>query len=336
VDGDPPDEEEEEELPLLSPARVLRALRGALDHLKLALKGKAAKGDVRAAGRRATCHTSEARGREVRCRPASEIPAEGLAFLPSVTAALLREPHRRPPRLRAADLRIWVRQGRAPLTILLIADVSASTRHFLDPAAKVLSILYRDAYRNRDLLGLVAIEDDVVRTVNHPSRNLRVVLGNLTRLVPSGTTPLAEALERGLQVFRREKRRQPLFNPMAILLSDGHPEPFERTHEDLFEEPVYREVVAVAARYRREGIPVVVINPAHDRFPDGRLWWGTRLGMKIAAVSGGRYHGIPPPKLDSERAARKSFGRRLAADAEALQTILLDFENRPVDSLTGL
>jgi len=259
-----------------------------------------------------------------------------MAFLPSVTAALLRAPHRRPPRLTAADLRIWIRQGRAPLTIVLIADVSASTRHFLEPAAKVLSILYRDAYRNRDLLGLVAIEDDAVKIVSHPSRNLQVVLGSLTRLVPSGTTPLAEALEKGLQVFRREKRRQPLFNPLAILLSDGHPEPFERTRADLFEEPIYREVLAAAARYRRERIPVVVINPAHDRFPDGRLWWGTRLGMRIAAVSRGKYHGIPPPKLDSARAARKSFGRRLAEDARELRTILMDFENRSVDSFTGL
>jgi magnesium chelatase subunit D len=338
VDGDPEEEEaqpDDVETPLLSPARVFRAIKGALDHLKLALRGRPSRRETRASGRRAASFTSETRGREIRCRPAAGLPAEGLAFLPSVQAALLRAPHRRPLRLTAADLRIWVREGRAPLTILLIADVSASTRHFLEPAARVLSILYRDAYRNRDLLGLVAIEDDAVRTVNHPSRNLRVVLGNLTRLVPSGTTPLADALERGLQVLRRERRRQPIFNPLAILLSDGHPEPFERTREDLFEEPVYREVIAAASRYRRDRIPIVVINPAHDRFPDGRLWWGTRLGMRVAEVSRGRYHGIPPPKQDSERAARRTFGRRLAEDAESLRTILLDFENRPVDSFTG-
>jgi Mg-chelatase subunit ChlD len=339
VDGDPAGdagEREAEENPLLSPARVFRALKGALDHIKLAIRGKSAKREIRGTGRRASSFTSESRGREIRSRPAARGPVAGLAFLPSVTAALLREPRRRPPRPGPGDLRTWVREGRAPLTMLLIADVSASTRHFLEPTAKVLSVLYRDAYRNRDLLGLVAIEKDVVRIVNHPSRNLRVVLGNLIRLVPSGATPLAEALERGLQVFRRERRRQPLFNPLAILLTDGHPEPFARTVDDRFEEPVYREVIAVAERYRRERIPIVVINPAHDRFADGTPWWGTRLGMRIARVSRGRYHGIPPPKASGEHGARKSLGRRIMEDTDSIRTILVDFENRPLDSFRGL
>jgi hypothetical protein len=55
--------------------------------------------------------------------------------------------------------------------------------------------------------------------------------------------------------------------------------------------------------------------------------------MRVAAITGGKYHGIPPPR--TPKAGKKLWGRRLSDDARQLRTILHDFEGRPADSFTG-
>jgi len=301
-------------------------------------------------GKRAATFTSESRGRPIRFRPATVVSAQNFAVLPTVRTALIRQQGQMPLKLIRSDLQMWVRLGKAPLTMLLIADVSASTYHFLEPAARIISILYRDAYRNRDTLGLIAIQKNSVHVINHPSRNLKRVLGNLTRLSPSGNTPLAEALEKALEVFKQVRQRQPFYNPVAILLSDCHPEPLTATYKNLFEEPAYQKAIQQAKLFRKNKIPIIVINPAHGRFSEhkgGELWWGTQLGIKIAQISGGKYHGIPHGHYE---AALKGFDsethkqvlwkenlmkRYIEQDSQHVGNMLLDYRDRPVDSFTG-
>lgn len=312
-------------------------MKGLVDHLKVKIARRPPKRVQTKVGRRASSFTSESRGRTIRHRRPRTFPPRNLAFLPTVREAVLRAGPRLPVRLRLDDLREWVRQGRAPLTILLIADMSASTAWFMEPAARMLSVLYRDAYRGRDNMGLVAIRDGNVEVLHHPTRNLRAVLGSLTRLTPSGDTPLAEALDRGLDVLKQERRRQPFVNPVAVLLSDGHPEPLVRTCESVLDEEPYRRCLLAAGRYRRARVPVIVINPGHGRFRNGDLWWGTRLAGLIAQTSGGKYYGIPR-RPSAEAAA--ALGRKLPLSAGEMQThgrmiegMILDLRDRPVDSI---
>jgi magnesium chelatase subunit D len=287
-------------------------------------------------GKRVSTFVSETRGRPVGLKIPREYPRGNLAFLPSLLAGVLRKGLRFPLRLELQDLRVWLREGKAPLTIVLIADVSASTVHFLEHTAKIISILYRDAYRKRDRLGLVAIVDGKVQIVNHPSRNLQVVLGNLTRLKPSGHTPLAEALDLALEVFKQETLRQPIYNPLAVLLSDCHPEPVSGTRENLMEEPVYKRVMSTARLFRAHKVPVIVINPAHGRFKSGILWWGTRLAIEVAALSGGKYYGIPEKRYRSPKDPIQRFMKRryFEVDAKNIHRILMDYRDRPSDLLT--
>ncbi len=290
-------------------------------------------------GKRASVFSGESRGRPVRFKIPKDYPRRNLAFLPSVRAAIISQGANFPLKLQLQDLRVWIRQGKAPLNIVLIADVSASTYHFLEPAAHIISILYRDAYRNRDQMGLVAIQEGKAKIVNHPTRNLQMVLGNLIRLSPCGLTPLAEALGRTLEVFKKERRRQAFINPLAVLLSDCHPEPIHRTKENMLDEPLYRQVMNLAVLFRRENIPIVVINPAHGRFSKDRLWWGTQLAIKIAGLSGGKYYGISPNRYDKfggfidETLWRKQLLKQKAnVDAKNIKTLLRDFQDRPISS----
>ena len=69
---------------------------------------------------------------------------------------------------------------------------------------------------------------------------------------PGALPPLAPASpERALEVVVRQRRRDPESNPVAVLLSDCHPEPLTRTVDSILDEPPYRECVRAARHYRR-------------------------------------------------------------------------------------
>jgi len=318
---------------MLTSSKVVQALKGAFDSWKLRFRPRTKRDPrlQRTAGRRATCWTAEPRGRPVRARRPTGILRTNLALLPTVVQALLRQGPRVPLRIVRGDLREWVRQGRAPLTIVLIADISASTFHFLKPMEHVLTILYRDAYRNRDKLGLVAIQDGKTQIIAHPSRNLHIVLGALTRLAPSGMTPLADALQAGLSMLKQERRRQALFNPLAVLLSDGHPEPISSPGGDLFATDEYQAVFAAAKHFRAQKIPIVVVNPAHGRLRNGDYKWGTRLGMEVAALSRGQYYGVPEGRYERDPTffERARHNQLIELDSRNLSHLLTGYRERP-------
>jgi magnesium chelatase subunit D len=258
------------------------------------------------------------------------VPKENIAIVPSIITALVnRGMQEQAPKIRphTSDLRIWERQGRSSVTIVLITDASYSTYHFLPAVSKALSIVYRDAYRNRDRLGLIAFQKNTASIMNHPSNNLRVTLGNLARLSPSGFTPLADGLKKALDVFKQERRRNSNFIPFAILISDCFPEPITHKYEDLLEEPAYQETLKISKDFKKEKIPIVVVNPAHGKAKSGVLFGGSKLGIKIAQFSGGTYYGIPQKEAPSSAAFfAKHFQKRYTdRQAQSISKFLDDF-----------
>ena len=287
-------------------------------------------------GKRAASPTTSTRGRPTSHQKPKAIPKENIALVPSIITSLVnRGKSEGKPRikLKPSDLRIWVRQGRSSVTLILIADASFSTYHFLPAVSKSLSIVYRDAYRNRDRLGVIAFQKNSAQIMNHPTNNLRVALGNLTRLTPSGFTPLADGLRKALQVFKQEKRRSPNFIPFAVLISDCFPEPLTHKYADLLEEPAYLEALKISKDFRREKIPIVVINPAHGKSKSGDLFGGSKLGMKIAHISNGTYYGIPEKEIPSRTAPFAKYFHKRYTERQA-KTISQFLDDARVDFLT--
>lgn len=305
------------------------------DQWKIKLSKKAPPRKIRRfVGKRAASLTTFTRGRPTSYRKPKTIPKENIAFLPSIIAGLVSrgKTEGKPKiKLKPSDLKIWIRQGRNSVTLVLIVDASFSTYHFLPAVSRALSIVYRDAYRNRDRLGVIAFQKKSAQIMNHPTNNLRVALGSLASLASSGYTPLADGLRKALQVFKQENRRSPNFIPFAILLSDCFPEPLTHKYADLLEEPVYLEAMKVAKDFRRERIPIVVINPTHWKDKDGTFKSGTRLGMKIAQISNGRYYGIseketPSSKTFFARQFQKRYAERQAQNiSRFLDDVRVDF-----------
>ncbi len=283
--------------PLVSAQKVLDSLRNFIKGFQLSPSRVRPPSISRSyLGRRAPVITSQDRGRGVRYQSARSKSLSNLALIPTLISSLLNHPL---PRLgkrlkiEPADLRSWLRQYRAPMTIILVVDVSSSTAHFIPAVANALALVYRDAYRKKDKLGLIAFKENYAIVYNHPTNNFRSVLGNLSRLTPAGFTPLAKGLEKCLLMLKEEKKRNRELIGSAVLVSDCHPEPLTHQYADLMDEPAYQEVLQVAQRFVQQKVPIVVINPSHGTLKGGKLRSGARLGMRLAQITGGRYFGVP-------------------------------------------
>lgn len=196
------------------------------------------------------------------------------------------------------DLLMWQMHAKVSMTLVLIIDASASTRHFLRIIAHTLALLYRDAYRKKDKIGLIIFKENEAQILIHPTRNYQLVLGSLVRIEPSGWTPLASGLEKAYTTLKEELRREREMIPCAVLVSDCFPEPLTHKYPNLFEEPAYQDVLRIANLFQREKIPIVVINPYHN-LDDEKSNHGTKLGLSIARISNGKYFGVPKEEADN-------------------------------------
>ncbi len=195
------------------------------------------------------------------------------------------------------------------MTIILVIDASSSTRLFLPVLAQALALIYRDAYRKKDKIGLVLFQANEARILIQPTRNYQLVLGKLVKIEPAGYTPLASGLEKAFIVLKEERRREKEMLPCVVLVSDCYPEPLTHRYKDIFEEPAYKEVIQVANLYQRVKIPIIVINPYHG-VSGTELKPGTKLGMMVTRITNGSYIGISEHETDQELGSilsRRSF-----------------------------
>jgi hypothetical protein len=113
------------------------------------------------AGKRGISLTSISRGRyRFYEKPAK--PISNIALIPTIqTAAISGHINRGGTPLlqvQSNDVRTKVCTYRAPVTLVLVLDVSGSMVSSLDALAKTVSILNREAYRKRDRMALIAFK----------------------------------------------------------------------------------------------------------------------------------------------------------------------------------
>ncbi len=215
---------------------------------------------------------------------------------------------------------MWQMMSKVSMTIVMVIDASSSTRHFLQVLAQAIAIIYRDAYRKKDKIGLIVVKDNEARILIQPTRNYQLVLGRLVKIKASGLTPLASGLEKAFFTLKEAKRREREVLPCVVLVSDCYPEPITHKYKDHFQEPAYQAVIKTARILEREKIPIVVINPYHGEVK-GELKSGTKLGVMIARISKGRYFGIPEKEVDeiSRRGYIKKHAKNIAGIFDELR-----------------
>ena len=261
------------------------------------------------AGRRAQAITTLHRGRPYSWKFPQGKPTD--IHLPAtIREAARRQINREKPlgmalKISINDVRENLRSSKAPMTMVLVVDLSGSMLFNIEAVREALLKLHGDAYRCRDRVGLVALKDLSAVVVQHPITNLRVVANKLVNMHVSGFTPLAAGMYKSWEVIKEAKRRDPSTIPVMVIVTDGSANvplkkdletgEIRQIDEDLaavreYEDVAVKDVMAVSKMIRREGIHVIVVN-TNPRFY-GRETYGFVVTENIALLTRGTHHAI--------------------------------------------
>ncbi|WP_404390574.1 VWA domain-containing protein [Humibacillus xanthopallidus] len=232
------------------------------------------RGDV---GRRSPAVTSS--GRRIGATSAPSGPVHLPATIRNAAARHARPDHgaaapsSRALRVRAADLRRSVLQGKESNLVLLCVDASGSmaARKRMEAVKSAVLSLLLDAYRRRDKVGLVTFRGDGAQLTLPPTGSVDVAARRLTDLAHGGRTPLAEGLLTAYDTLRVERLRDPHRRALLVVVTDGRatsgPDAVGRA-------------ATVAGHLRRDAVDAVVLDCEAGRF---RLGLAARLAHQLGA-----------------------------------------------------
>lgn len=165
---------------------------------------------------------SKQTGRLVRARRPHGQPSIPSLSSTIVAAALRAGKTRKGERLqiRDEDIREKVFAQRAPLTIILVIDVSLSMKSSMNEVRRLVEKVEGETSGSKDRVGIVAFKDSGAVEVQTPTSNWNRIYRALARLRISGLTPLADALAKALDTIRRERMRGSNTQPLVVVISD--------------------------------------------------------------------------------------------------------------------
>ncbi|WP_432958781.1 VWA domain-containing protein [Micromonospora haikouensis] len=128
-----------------------------------------------------------------------------------------------PLRLRPADLREAVREGREGNLVLFVVDASGSmgARERMSTVKGAVLALLTDAYQRRDKVAVVAFRGAGAQTLLPATSSVLAASARLADLPTGGRTPLAEGLAAAAELLRVERLRDPRRRPLVLVLTDG-------------------------------------------------------------------------------------------------------------------
>ncbi|MDU4698700.1 MAG: VWA domain-containing protein, partial [Paenibacillus sp.] len=204
-----------------------------------------------------------------------------------------------------SDLRVKVRESRTGTALLFVVDASGSmnaAKRMKAVKGAVLSLL-RDAYRQRDSVGLVAFRDRGAELLLDITRSVELAERRLKAMPVGGRTPLVAGLEKGEVTLRTLLHKGSGLVPAMILLTDGKVNVGTASRLD-----PWPEIQAAGSRLATEGIQTMVIDTEQGF---------VRLGYarKLAEALGAQY--IRLEELEAGRIAQAV--RSLTAGTQAGQ-----------------
>ena len=263
-------------------------------------------------GKRAKVVTSVSRGRYVWHEFPKEKPWD-IALGPTIRAASPYQQVRKSPDLsvvmKPQDIRIKMREYRAPFSIVLLVDMSMSMAMSLFNLGRAIRTLHTHVYRRRDRVGLVVFKGADAFILQQPTTNLDLAIKKLWDVRTSDLTPMAAGMFKAWKTLRLEKQRNRDSILMLIILSDGIAniplkQPLSSYSRRRFLSEAQADVMDVARFLVRDGIRTVVINTSHslieysmwqDEFlkkTTRELYTPTEFLMELSKVTNGSYYGL--------------------------------------------
>ncbi|ROP40771.1 putative cobaltochelatase [Saccharothrix texasensis] len=224
---------------------------------------------------------SRARARTGRVVRPSTVDGSGLHLLGTLAAAA---PHqaargRSGPglRLRGADLRLSVREGKEGNLVLFVVDASGSmaARQRMSAVTGAVISLLRDAYQRRDKVGVVTFRGREAQVALPPTNSVDAAAARLRALRTGGRTPLADGLLRARRVLDAERVRDPRRRPLLVLLTDGR-----ATATGAGGDPM-RDALRAAGLLAADRVAAVVVDCEHGPV---RLGLAARVAGALAAA----------------------------------------------------
>jgi len=203
------------------------------------------------------------------------------------------------------DVREKSRLYKAPMTIVMVLDLSKSMVYNIEQVREAILKLHGDAYRYRDKVGVVALKGMSAEVVQHPITNLRVVANKLLQLHASGFTPLAAGMLKAWEVLEEAKRRDRSTIPVMVIVTDGNANiPLKKSLQTgevrkfdpldaaffKYEEQAVNDVISVSEMIKKKGIHTVVVNT--NPVLVGWQSSGILITKLIAKVTNGKYHEV--------------------------------------------
>lgn len=237
-----------------------------------------------------------------------------LALVPTIRAAAPYQRSRKRGglalKVELEDIRVKVREMRAPITMVLLLDMSESMISSLENVRNAILSMRDTILKRRDSVGLVIFKGEGATTLQPPTRNLGLVVRRLMEVGASDLTPLASGMFEAWRVLRNEKVKNRDIIPFLVIISDGIANiplesplsPYTRRY---YLNTAQADVIDVAYLLRRSGIRTMVINPSHnieeemlkrhrgvEEATGKRFLEPTELLMEIPKITGGYYYGI--------------------------------------------
>ncbi|GAA2792495.1 magnesium chelatase subunit D family protein [Kribbella solani] len=178
--------------------------------------------------------------------------------------------------VRAADVRLAVREGREGNLVLFCVDASGSmgTKKRMSEVKTAIVSLLLDAYQRRDTVGLVTFAGAGATVALPPTGSVETAVRRLESLPTGGRTPLAEGLLQTAELLRVAAIRDPRRRPLLVLVTDGRA---------TYGENAFARAREAAGWLGQRGIATVVVDCEPRR--------GVRLGLaaELAGDLGAEY-----------------------------------------------
>ena len=219
-------------------------------------------------------------------------------------AGMTSDPANRRLRLVPSDLRERVREGHASRLVLFVVDASGSmgARRRMAIARGAVRSLLVDAYRARDLVGLIAFRGTRAELVLPPTTSVALADRRLAALPTGGRTPLAAALELTAATLARHATTQRrAVAPLVVLISDG------RANVGTSGDP-WGDALRAARRLSTRHIPALVVDT--ERAPAG-----AGLNVALAEALGAQVL-VPDAKSPAAVVAARVVARHIFVENE--------------------
>jgi Mg-chelatase subunit ChlI/Mg-chelatase subunit ChlD len=209
------------------------------------------------------------------------------------------------------DVRVKVREMRAPVCMVLLLDMSESMTPSLPNVMNAILSMQDIALKRRDRLGLTIFKGEAAVTLQTPTTNLALVVSKLKDVGASDLTPLASGMFEARRVLRNERARNREMIPFLVIISDGIvniplESPLTPSSRQQYINHAQADVIDAARLLRGEGIWTLVINPSHlpeeekdRRYKQsvmkniGKIWMAPKeLLVEVPRITGGYYYGI--------------------------------------------